>query len=404
MDRSGMPAPYLVKGLHRLVQDLNAQRVSQVRGLTGLSCGETRLISFDNSQVQYCGQDVSSLAARGSFEEVTWLLLAQRSPTDEQLADIQAILAEVHPIDSAVAEMLERIPLRVRPLEIVPIAVSLHSFFDPSEQDENRASMRSAIWNLLSHLPDMLSSGINRTPCCDADRDSHDHHSLSWAGRVLQALRGDDCPPTTAEDFAINAVMICQCLTEMRAACFASRLVGSTTSHVRTAIQVALTLFVAQLRKDPFIWSDQLLRELTGPASAEAWWKGRANREMPFGFADGPEDPRVPILRDVCRSLLGSHSRIVVEASACRLERLLADQQLCPTVDWLAARALTLLNVPGDRQSVVIALARLAGWAAQAIEQNDSQESLLPVLQYGSAAVLAGDEMCDGCSQPVSDQ
>jgi citrate synthase len=82
--------------------------------------------------------------------------------------------------------------------------------------------------------------------------------------------------------------------------------------------------------------------------------------------------------------MLGSIDRIRVEAAAARLEKLQAQEQRVPTTDWAAARLMTLLDIPADRQALVIVMARLVGWAAQAIEQQSSGISLLPALRYGT--------------------
>jgi citrate synthase len=42
-----------------------------------------------------------------------------------------------------------------------------------------------------------------------------------------------------------------------------------------------------------------------------------------------------------------------------------------------------MLDIPPERQSLVIGMARLIGWAAHAIEQQKSGVSLLPRLRYG---------------------
>jgi citrate synthase len=55
-------------------------------------------------------------------------------------------------------------------------------------------------------------------------------------------------------------------------------------------------------------------------------------------------------------------------------------------VDWAAARTLTLLNVPEDRISLAIGIARMVGWAAQTIEQHTSRIQLLPSLRYAGDA------------------
>jgi len=47
-------------------------------------------------------------------------------------------------------------------------------------------------------------------------------------------------------------------------------------------------------------------------------------------------------------------------------------------------RLMTLLEIPADRQALTIALARIVGWSAQALEQQKSGISLLPALRYAS--------------------
>ena len=111
---------------------------------------------------------------------------------------------------------------------------------------------------------------------------------------------------------------------------------------------------------------------------------------MPFGFTACPQDNRAAILTKICRSLLGSIDRIRIEASAARLEKLLETEQQVPTTDWAAARLMTLLDIPSDRQALVIVMARLVGWAAQAIEQQSSGVSMLPTLRYGTLETEPG--------------
>lgn len=384
MDSGRLPAPHLVDGLLRLIEDINVPEPLPGYGLSGIPCSRTSLISFDDVSVQYCGEPVEELVAGRCFERVIWLLLTGSLPTDEQLADIQSVVADSAVIDSAATEMLERIPLGARPLDLFPLSISLLSFFDPTPHDQCAEATRSRVWRLLAQLPLMMAAGLGKPLCGGGLRDAEEQAALSWAGRLLHSLRDDDRLPSPAEDRAINVIMICQCLTEMRPACFAARFAGSTVNHIVAALQAASTLYVSQLRNDPFAWAHDLLRSFQGPVSAEEWWQRREGKPMPFGFADAVPDPRPELLREVCRSLLGSHSRIVMEASACRLERLLEARDLFPTMDWFSARAMTLLNIPADRQALVIAMARLVGWAAQAIEQQNSGISLLPALRYAT--------------------
>lgn len=382
MERYRNPAPHLADGLRRLVHDISQSAVSEANGLSGIICGETQLISFDGESVQYCQESVERLVLECSFDEVVWLLLTGALPGEEYLADIQAIIGDSAVIDSIAAEMLERIPLGARPLDLFPFCISLLSFFDPAPHDQSPDATRLRLWRLMAQLPVTLAGGLGR-PLVDGSLPKADEClPLSWAGRLLFCLRDEQRIPSPVEDAAMNALMICECLTQMRPACFAARFAGSTVNHIVAALQAASSLFVSQLKNDPFEWTSELLRSLNGPSAAEAWWRRREGQPMPFGFSDESSDPRPELLREVCRTLLGSHDRIQIEASACRLEKIMAADQLYPTTDWAAARVMTLLNIPSDRQSLVIGMARLAGWAAQAIEQQNAGVSLLPLLRY----------------------
>ncbi len=387
MDRSALPAAHLVQGLRRLVEDISKNDSNVGNGLSEVICGTTELLAFSDAGVSYCGQPVEELVEQHSFEQVIWLLLNQSMPTEEELADSSSILADSAVIDQSTVEILAHLPLGARPLDLFPLCISLLSFFDPTPQDNSDESARSRVWRLLAQLPLIISAGLGDAPNDLSDEMtqlSTDETELSWAGRLLYRLRGNERRPSAAEDAAMNALLICECLTEMRPACFAARFAASTTTHIVAALQSAASVFVSQLRNDPFLWTSELLRGFKNPGQAEAWWKRREGQPMPFGFTSETEDNRAQLLTQICRSMLGSIDRIRVEAAAARLEKLLSMDQMVPTTDWAAARLMTLLDIPPDRQSLVVVIARLVGWAAQAIEQQSSGISLLPALRYGS--------------------
>lgn len=375
------PAPHLVKGLRRLLVDLSEPPGAERRGLEGIVCGETDLIGFYANRVEYCGIDVEALCAGGCFETVTWLLLNDSLPDAEQLADVSSVLTESAVVDQPIADMLSVVPLQTRPLDLLPLAISLLSCFDPTPCDRSLSASRSQFWRVLAQVPVLMHVAFGgrlregRAFAGDEDRP------MSYAGRLLQILREDNQQPTPHEEHAMNVVLICECLTEMRPACFLTRLFGSTVNDVVAGLKAATSMFVSQLRNDPFAWTSAQLKSFRTPMDAEHWWLGRQPRTMPFGF-QSEGSIRAGLLRDQCRELLGSIRNMEMESAAARLELLLAREDQYPTIDWTAARALTMLGVPEDRISLAIGIARMVGWAAQTIEQHASGISLLPSLRY----------------------
>jgi len=137
------------------------------------------------------------------------------------------------------------------------------------------------------------------------------------------------------------------------------------------------------MQNDPYEWIGARLRSFRSPDQAETWLEKRNDQMLPFGFTVEEIDPRALILQRVMRRLLlGSHERICTAACADRLEDLMYQRDRYPTMDWSTSVILTLLDVPPERMSLAVALARTAGWAAQAIDQNASGVTLLPQLQY----------------------
>lgn len=443
MDGSALPATHLIHGLRRLVEDVTRPGHGHHAGLSHVECGETELISFGDDGIRYCDIPVEELVAHGSFERVIWLLLNQTLPTEEELADCCSVLSDAAVIDPSVARLLSHLPMSARPLDLFPLCVSLLSFFDPTPQDLSPEAARWRVWRILAQLPLVVSAALGdldadeentprsktqrhhnsngysnghaRPPYsmfsdvvaesmqafdesesgdehnCDSDEMnlpatelSPDESELSWAGRLLFRLRGRRNRPTVAEDQAMNAILICECLTEMRPACFAARFASSTTGHIAAALQSAATIFSTQLRNDPFSWISDRLKGFENPSQAEAWWRRREGQPMPYGFTSATNDNRPQLLREISGQMLGSVDRLRIAAVAARLEKILANEHQVPTTDWSAARLMTLLDIPSDRQALVIVVARLVGWSAQAIEQQSSGVSLLPTLRYGS--------------------
>jgi len=388
MESSYDPTDFLSHGLKRLVDDIDASVRNEVFGLDHVVCGFSDLASFNEDHVEYCGVDVVALVETLPFEGVIWLLLTGHPPTEDQLADTAAILRESRVVDQAVIESFSSLPLRTRPLEMLPLAVSMLCCFDPTHLDQAPAATRSRVLRLLAQLPVLLSATLDGTMSTEDAADNPIRPSL--AASILMTARGSrhvreqETEVNPSEEDAINAVLICQCLTELRPACFAARFFGSTVEDTAPSLQSAMSMYVAQMRNDPYEWICRNLRSFETANAAQEWLLSRQEQTLPFGFSRDPSDPRSMILSDVSHQLLGCPERIRRAACAQRLERLMVKSGWYPTMDWHTSVVLTLLDVPPERTALVIALSRMAGWAAQAIDQSTSGISLLPQLQYST--------------------
>lgn len=378
------PAPWLVAGLHKLVGDLQKAAAADELSLHGKFCGSTTLLSFPPDGVSYAGRTVESLVRSRRFEDVAWLLLRGHLPSAEELSDWESHIAEsAVSLNSSIGEVFSLLPVGARPVELLQLSMSLLSFFDPMPGDLCARSSVMRVCRILGQLPCLLDSAINGSGGESVESAAAE---LSWSGRLLWILRGRRCLPTPEEDGAMNVLMICQCLTEMRPACFSARATAAATRSLMSALQSAASVFVGQTMNDPWQWTSELLRSFVTPDQAEVWYRSRDSQGMPFGFASAVPDARVRLLQESAGTLLGSVDRIRAAAAAARLEKILATGNQLPTLDWAAVRLMTLLDIPADRQALAIGVARVAGWSAQALEQQKSGISLLPALRYGEEA------------------
>jgi citrate synthase len=374
------PTNTLLHGLRRLVHDLETRSNPELAGLTDVICGQTSLLQFTDTDVLYCGVDVTSLAAE-PFEKTAWLLLHQSPPTDEQIGDWAALIRDAGMLEESPRDLFAHLPAGLKPIDLFPLCLQLLASFDAECPEHQPAdSAHSLVWRLLGRLPLFFDAALNSS---SAHQCPTDVGELTWAGRLLYWIRGNQQLPSAAEESAINSLLVNTCLTEMRPACFVARLSGSSRCGLTAGLQSAAALFAGQLRRDPYEWAARLLYSFSGPESADKWLQKRERPGMPFGFASTVADNRASLLRQAAQNLLGNLERIAISAAATRLERRLATENLAPTIDWMAVKLMVMLDIPPERQSLVIGMARLIGWAAHAIEQQKSGVSLLPRLRYG---------------------
>lgn len=379
------PTMQLVRGLKSLVATLQDKNGSAVCRKTPDDF-RTNLLQCKDGRSSYCETDLQLLSDAGCFETVMWLLLNRSLPDPEQLADAASLLFDGSAIDRPLAETISSVPLQTRPLDLLPLSISLLSCFAPGLNDTSIESSRSQFWQLLAQLPVLLHAAFGGdleggkpvfSPGCSDPEIAGivDQPATSWAGRLLQVLREDHRPVSAAEEHAMNVLMTCQCITDDRAADQSARFVGASVTDIAAAWKASSAVYASQLRNDPYQWTSSLMQRFENPSHAQQWWQSRNGKAMPFGFSDQPECDRSIMMRSQCEHLLGSVPAMVMEASCSRLEAVLAQENRFPTADWTATRLLTLLGVSEDRISVAIGMARLVGWAAHHLDAAERGSS-----------------------------
>ena len=121
--------------------------------------------------------------------------------------------------------------------------------------------------------------------------------------------------------------------------------------------------------------AEQFVRESLAKGQRIAGFGHRVYRDR--------SDPRAVLLKVVCRDLATTDELRRREQIADAIEdSLWQHKQLRPNVDWPTARLYHALGVDPDLYTPLFAAARIAGWSAHFIEQQQSRTLIQPRATY----------------------
>jgi citrate synthase len=107
-------------------------------------------------------------------------------------------------------------------------------------------------------------------------------------------------------------------------------------------------------------------------------------------------DPRARILKPLAAKLATSPEQAALEQTAAAIEKVLIEEKnLHPNVDWPAARVYHYLGLVPDVFTPLFAMARLVGWSAHVIEQQDHNRIIRPLANYVGAALRQWQPMSE---------
>jgi citrate synthase len=351
-------------------------------GLDGLIAGETAISSLDDG-LYYRGYAIEELVREATYSEVAYSLLHGELPTSEALADFRAVLAEAAEVPPAILQLLQEIPLHIAPIDALRTAISaLAHFDDQANETDDTANLGKAI-RLLGQVPVLIAARHRLTrglELIDSDPE------LSFAGNFLAMLT--DEIPSSRDERAFDQSLICYADLEFNASTFTARIVASTGSDLHSAITAGIGALKGPLHGGANEDVLDFLLSVDAPKRAEKFVRDAIakKRRLPgFGhriYRDRP-DPRAVVLKDLCRSLATTDEQHHLEEVADALEAAMwSHKQLRPNVDWPIARLYRMLGLDTELFTPLFAAARVAGWSAHVLEQQQANRLITPRAKY----------------------
>ena len=213
--------------------------------------------------------------------------------------------------------------------------------------------------------------------------------SLSTAADFLRMLRGAPAGPNEVR--ALDTYLTTVCENGLGNSSFAARVTVSTKASLASAVVSGYCAFTGPLHGGaPGLVLD-MLDEIKASGDIDGWIENKledGGRLMGFGHrVFRIRDPRADVLRAAVASLNQDAGRLAFAAEVERkalaaLARHKPGRSLQSNIEMNAALLLDAVGVPRDAFTQVFAIARCAGWLANAMEQQRTGRMIRPASNY----------------------
>ena len=349
--------------------------------MNGITATETSIASIDGG-LCYRGYPVDELVENSSFLETVYLIVKGDLPSQEQLADMQAVMSESATLEDDILLWIERLPFNVQSIDVLRTGVSLLSLSDAYEEELSAQEVWETLQRLLAQLPLMISARHRISLGLDPAEFRED---LSYAGNLLWGLTNRE--PTPTAERALDAFLMLSAEHELTPSTFVARIVASTRADFLSAVIAGVCAIKGVWHGSPGRQVIDILEAVEIPGAAPSIVEAvlKQYERMP-GFwhrVYRTSDPRSEILRPYCREIAAEVGMLPMEDVASAIEAAVWDeQQILPSFDWPAARLLHYLGLDSDLYVPLFAISRSVGWAAHFIEQQTTPQPLRPRATY----------------------
>ena len=355
-------------------------------GLRGQVAGETALctVGKTGTGLTYRGYDISVLAENAKFEEVAYLLLKGRLPTQEELRNYINKIKSLRELPQAIKDVLERIPADAHPMDVMRTGCSMLGNLeiekDFSEQDEVIDRLLAAFPSIICYWYAFSHEGKRIETALDDD---------SIGGHFLHMLCGE--APNELFTQVMNVSLILYAEHEFNASTFSARVCASTLSDMHSCITGAIGTLRGPLHGGANEAAMDMIENWTSADEAEAEimaMLARKDKIMGFGHAIYSEaDPRNTIIKLWAEKLAAQAGDTVLYPVSVRCEEVMwREKKLFCNADFFHASAYHFMGIPTELFTPIFVMSRVSGWTAHVKEQRENNRIIRPSADYDGPA------------------
>ncbi len=351
-------------------------------GLRGQVAGKTALstVGVSGSGLTYRGYDVKDLAENCQFEEVAYLILKGKLPTQTELDEYKALLKGMRGLPDALKDVLERIPKDAHPMDVLRTGCSM---LGNLEMETDFAQQGDVTDRMLACFPSII---------CYWYRYSHDGIRVnvetdddSIGAHFLHMLHGEK--PNELHEQVMHVSLILYAEHEFNASTFTARVCASTLSDMHSCVTGAIGSLRGPLHGGANEAAMEMIQGFTSADDAEEKMMGMLERKekiMGFGHAIYSEsDPRNEIIKGWSEKLAADVGDEVLYPVSVRCEEVMwREKKLFCNADFFHASAYNFMGIPTKLFTPIFVMSRLTGWAAHVMEQRADNRIIRPSAEY----------------------
>jgi citrate synthase len=360
------------------------ERTGLIRGLEGVVAAETRLCDLDgaHARLAYGGYDIDELARKATFEDVAYLLWEGELPGRAERDQFHDELVAARTIPDGLTRAFALMPRETDPMRVLQAAVAILGMDDPDATDNSHAANRRKAARLTSQMATAICAhhrirnGLAPVP---------PSKTLGHAANFLHMLTGQEPSPVTTRAFDASLVLYAE--HELNASTFTTRVIAATLSDMHSSVAGGVGALKGTLHGGAGEAVMRTLMEIGRVDNVDAFTdRALAEKRRLMGFGHRvytAGDPRAAILRGMAEEACRQSGQAMWYDMAVRFHgRVNAAKKLIPNVDFYSAPLFYSIGIPVDLFTPVIAASRIAGWAANLLEQYDDNRLIRPRADY----------------------